>query len=128
MTILLAAMVLLTTFQQIIRSGNAFVRPSVTQHARVADNCCWRPSNVPKRRSRSLSSSASAQEIESVSEEPGFVGNRPSFRIYYNDVYEVKLPKGHRFPMNKYRLVRETIQKKITSLPEVQRAKVDCGK
>ncbi|CAN0513019.1 unnamed protein product, partial [Scytosiphon promiscuus] len=27
--------------------------------------------------------------------------------LFYNDVYRVDLPGGHRFPMEKYRLVRE---------------------
>lgn len=27
--------------------------------------------------------------------------------LFYNDVYQVQLPAGHRFPMEKYRLVRE---------------------
>lgn len=27
--------------------------------------------------------------------------------LFYNDVYRVELPLGHRFPMEKYRLVRE---------------------
>lgn len=27
--------------------------------------------------------------------------------LFYNDVYRVELPEGHRFPMEKYRLVRE---------------------
>lgn len=27
--------------------------------------------------------------------------------LFYNDVYRVELPGGHRFPMEKYRLVRE---------------------
>lgn len=27
--------------------------------------------------------------------------------LFYNDVYRVALPEGHRFPMEKYRLVRE---------------------
>lgn len=27
--------------------------------------------------------------------------------LFYNDVYRVDLPEGHRFPMEKYRLVRE---------------------
>jgi hypothetical protein len=35
------------------------------------------------------------------------------FRVYYNDVYEVQLPPKHRFPMKKYRLVRERIQRQI---------------
>ena len=29
---------------------------------------------------------------------------------FYNDVYEVQLPEGHRFPMEKYRLVRRQLQ------------------
>jgi acetoin utilization deacetylase AcuC-like enzyme len=37
----------------------------------------------------------------------------PWFRIYYNDVYRVDLPPNHRFPMEKYRLVREMLQAKI---------------
>jgi acetoin utilization deacetylase AcuC-like enzyme len=39
--------------------------------------------------------------------------HRPWFRIYYNDVYEVHLPPNHRFPMQKYRMVREMLQAKI---------------
>lgn len=38
-----------------------------------------------------------------------------SFPIYYNDVYEVLLPPKHRFPMTKYRKVRERIQSKLSS-------------
>ena len=30
---------------------------------------------------------------------------RPYFPMYYNDVYEVILPQGHRFPMEKYELI-----------------------
>eukprot|EP00752_Nemacystus_decipiens_P011629 g10324.t1 len=30
--------------------------------------------------------------------------------LFYNDVYRVELPEGHRFPMEKYRLVREGLQ------------------
>jgi acetoin utilization deacetylase AcuC-like enzyme len=37
------------------------------------------------------------------------------FPIYYNDVYEVKLSPDHRFPMEKYRLVREMAQSRISS-------------
>lgn len=40
---------------------------------------------------------------------------RPFFPIYYNDVYEVKLPPNHRFPMDKYRKVRELVQQGISS-------------
>mmetsp|Transcript_34703 Transcript_34703/g.108649 ORF Transcript_34703/g.108649 Transcript_34703/m.108649 type:complete len:339 (-) Transcript_34703:44-1060(-) len=30
-------------------------------------------------------------------------------RLFYNDIYHVELPQGHRFPMHKYRAVRERI-------------------
>lgn len=36
-----------------------------------------------------------------------------NFFIYYNDVYEVNLPPKHRFPMKKYRQVRERVQASI---------------
>ena len=39
----------------------------------------------------------------------------PSLTIYYNDVYEVDMPPGHRFPMKKYRLVREGVQAKVAA-------------
>lgn len=32
-------------------------------------------------------------------------------KVYYTDHYEVELPEGHRFPMFKYRLLRETLLK-----------------
>ncbi|CAM9811934.1 unnamed protein product [Ectocarpus sp. 8 AP-2014] len=35
---------------------------------------------------------------------------RPDLPLFYNDVYRVDLPDGHRFPMEKYRLVREGLQ------------------
>jgi acetoin utilization deacetylase AcuC-like enzyme len=44
----------------------------------------------------------------------------PSFPIYYNDVYEVPLPPNHRFPMTKYRKVRERIQSKLSSINNTQ--------
>lgn len=50
----------------------------------------------------------------------------PFFPIYYNDVYEVKLPPGHRFPMEKYRKVRELVQKNVASLDESGRDRVRC--
>ncbi|CAM9160566.1 unnamed protein product, partial [Choristocarpus tenellus] len=31
----------------------------------------------------------------------------PSVPLFYNDVYKVELPGNHRFPMQKYRMVRE---------------------
>ena len=39
----------------------------------------------------------------------------PTFRLFYNDVYEVELPPRHRFPMGKYRKVRERVQERIAS-------------
>ena len=32
------------------------------------------------------------------------------FKLFYNDIYQVALPATHRFPMGKYRIVRERIQ------------------
>ena len=52
----------------------------------------------------------------------------PYFPIYYNDVYEVDLPRGHRFPMGKYRKVREAFQKKVGTLSEEEQRRVHCGK
>jgi hypothetical protein len=50
----------------------------------------------------------------------------PYFPIYYNDVYEVDLPPGHRFPMDKYRKVRLALQDKIMSIAG-DNQKVHCG-
>ena len=33
--------------------------------------------------------------------------------LFYNDLYEVPLPPNHRFPMAKYRLVREGLQREL---------------
>ena len=41
------------------------------------------------------------------------VSKSPALRLFYNDVYEVKLPPKHRFPMWKYRKVRERVQDKL---------------
>ena len=35
--------------------------------------------------------------------------------LFYNDIYEVPLPPKHRFPMGKYRLVREKLQNVVSS-------------
>ena len=51
----------------------------------------------------------------------------PYFKIFYNDVYEVDMPKGHRFPMEKYRKVRKKVQHKIGSLTDEEKSKVDCS-
>lgn len=51
-----------------------------------------------------------------------------TFPIYYNDVYEVDLPKGHRFPMQKYRKVREKVQSTIIGSRDKgeEKRKVEC--
>ena len=38
---------------------------------------------------------------------------RGALRLFYNDVYEFPLPASHRFPMDKYRLVREQLQRDL---------------
>ncbi len=43
------------------------------------------------------------------------VSMSPALRLFYNDVYEVKLPPKHRFPMWKYRKVRERVQDKLAN-------------
>lgn len=53
--------------------------------------------------------------------------SKPFFPIYYNDVYEVKLPPNHRFPMEKYRQVRNLAQTWISSQTQQEQAKVVCG-
>jgi len=50
----------------------------------------------------------------------------PSFQLFYNDVYEVKLPPRHRFPMGKYKKVRERVQYLISKLPQEKRESVNC--
>lgn len=52
---------------------------------------------------------------------------RTFFPIYYNDVYEVKLPEGHRFPMEKYAKVRRLAQTLISSQTQQEQSKVVCG-
>ena len=54
--------------------------------------------------------------------------NRPYFPIYYNDVYEVDLPPGHRFPMDKYRRVREMVQKKVSEFSAEEQNIVQSGR
>jgi len=51
---------------------------------------------------------------------------RPFYPIFYNDVYEVPLPPNHRFPMEKYRKVRERVQLSIQSIPPIDAGKVQC--
>ena len=76
------------------------------------------PSNRRSMR-RQLSSSATdlmdsfPQHPDVDDSYPPFDPSKPYFPMYYNDVYEVILPQGHRFPMEKYRHVRELVQQSI---------------
>ncbi|KAL7535589.1 hypothetical protein ACHAWF_005210 [Thalassiosira exigua] len=54
------------------------------------------------------------------------VVDSPYFPIYYNDIFEVDLPPGHRFPMTKYRMVRKSLERKVRGLPEEERLRVHC--
>lgn len=44
---------------------------------------------------------------------------RPA-RFFHNDVYKVVLPETHRFPMEKYRMVREGLQREFLGDPRVE--------
>ena len=64
---------------------------------RVACTCnCYSASGNPVVSNRQIRSFSADAKIE----------------FYYNDIYEVPLPPQHRFPMEKYKLVRE----KLTAL------------
>ena len=73
----------------------------------------------------------STSEFEAMTVPAGYKEVRerttPSFRIYYNDIYEVKLPKGHRFPMDKYQKVRKRVQAEIQQLSQEEKDLVSCG-
>ena len=94
---------------------------------------CSRPI---RRRSRpghgafmSTSASDASAPVSSPAERllsPTIDHKRPFFRIFYNDVYEVILPKGHRFPMEKYGKVRRRVQEMIAALPPQDQEKVQC--
>jgi acetoin utilization deacetylase AcuC-like enzyme len=40
--------------------------------------------------------------------------------LYYNDIYHVTMPENHRFPMDKYRLVRQYLQSQLAHHPQVK--------
>ena len=44
----------------------------------------------------------------------------PAVRFFYNDVYKVVLPEKHRFPMTKYRLVRDLLQSELADRIDVE--------
>ena len=68
---------------------------------------------------RRLLSSASATNYDDSllprTNSTAVVVDAPSLTIYYNDVYKVDMPPGHRFPMKKYALVREGVQAKVAA-------------
>jgi hypothetical protein len=43
------------------------------------------------------------------------------FKLFYNDIYQVALPPTHRFPMGKYRIVRERIQHHAQAAANIDR-------
>ncbi len=77
--------------------------PIARQHARsgllLRAATTW---SVPK---RSCACGASASGDTPSARSGGSV-----FKLFYNDIYEFPLPEKHRFPMGKYRIVRERIQ------------------
>jgi acetoin utilization deacetylase AcuC-like enzyme len=122
-------------FRNTSSSGRAvraffFMALPLTRRATTTAFCCSRPIG----KFRVLSTSTSNTKSESASYptsaerlSPAAIGrNRPFFRIFYNDVYEVILPKGHRFPMQKYGKVRRRVQEMIAALPPKEQEKVQC--
>ena len=47
----------------------------------------------------------------------GISGSRKA-KFFYNDIYEVILPESHRFPMQKYRLMREGLQSHFETMAD----------
>ena len=82
-------------------------------------------SERPISRAKPLVSTNDAAIHKKSTEDTSF-STRSFFPIYYNDVYEVTLPPNHRFPMEKYRRVREKVQQFLasTSTSTVDR---NCG-
>lgn len=74
----------------------------------------------------SLFASAAAFEDSALKDSPSTLSGLPYFSIYYNDVYEVDMPPGHRFPMAKYRQVREAVQSKLTKYTDEQKV-IQCN-
>lgn len=89
-------------------SLSSSVKPHASASRRVGDRMMYHPPT---------------SDSSDVREEPV---DAPYFPIYYNDVYEVDLPPRHRFPMGKYRKVREAFQTKVEKLSEKERAHVHC--
>lgn len=49
----------------------------------------------------------------------GASATRGPIHFYYNDVFQVDMPEGHRFPMEKYAAFRRQAQQRLYSLPSV---------
>ena len=79
--------------------------PLARQHARSASllraASTW---SVPKR------SCACRAACTHSGDAPSARSGGGVFKLFYNDIYEFPLPDKHRFPMGKYRIVRERIQ------------------
>lgn len=65
---------------------------------------------IPEQRCRGGRRSNSRVSLSTAAVRTGDV---TSISLFYNDVYRVDLPEGHRFPMDKYRLVREGLQREL---------------
>lgn len=73
----------------------------------------------------SRSFTTDAADTQTTSDPESLSSSTPFFRLFYNDVYEVNLPPKHRFPMGKYRKVRERVQEKVA---KSRLGGVECGK
>jgi hypothetical protein len=107
-----------------LMTGSTYVNKAWAFLTPVGSRGSW------ERSLRHCLSSSPSVEVRTFSAETNPSSNedgRPFFRIYYNDVYEVELPPGHRFPMKKYAQVRKQIQKWIADLPEEEQRRVNCG-
>jgi len=62
---------------------------------------------------RSLVRARSRALTRASSSPASFIANKVT--LYYNDVYEVVLPPTHRFPMDKYRLVRQNLESEFAN-------------
>ena len=88
----------------------------------------WRSASVSRQVCRFFSAQALQGQVAADAHDVAVDSRRspPFFPIYYNNVYEVDLPRGHRFPMKKYRKVRMAVQEKVASLPDEERSRVNC--
>jgi len=116
--------------RRVFTSSTAFFSSTSDQIPRTTNINSQQQPTVP---SSSSSSETSEETIRLTNKADETSSNeydlyRPYFPIYYNDVYEVDLPPGHRFPMGKYRRVRDIVQKKVLGFSEEERALVQSGR